>query len=93
MYTNPHCNGSGTFEDPPGFDPSLKLGRGAIACSKNPLAGTRPRPSGEGRIQIVPPVMIIRTLDSGYWDAATQAEEAIARWPLTAPSMVRRFAG
>jgi hypothetical protein len=57
----------------PGLVPSLKLGLGAIACSKNPLAGTSPSPSGEERIQIVPPVMMIRTRDSGYCEAVADA--------------------
>jgi hypothetical protein len=44
-----------------------------MACSKNPLAGTSPNPSGEERIQIVPPVMMIRTRDSGYCEALADA--------------------
>jgi hypothetical protein len=35
-----------------------------MPASKNPLAGTRP--SGDERMQIVPPVMMIRTRVSGY---------------------------
>jgi hypothetical protein len=46
--------------------PSLKDGRGAIASCKKPVAGMRP--SGEERMQIVPPVITIKTLDSGYCD-------------------------
>lgn len=30
-------------------------------------------------MQIVPPVMMIRTLDSGYCEGMTEAEEAIVR--------------
>jgi hypothetical protein len=61
------------FQYPPGFVPSLKLGLGAIACFKNPRAGTSPNPSGEERMQIVPPVMTIKTLDSGYCDAVAES--------------------
>jgi hypothetical protein len=45
----------------------LKDGLGFIPASKKPLAGTKP--SGEDFIHIVPPVMIIKTLDSGNWTA------------------------
>lgn len=48
----------------PGFEPSLKEGLGFMPASRNPLAGTRP--SGDDFIHIVPPVMTIRTRDSGY---------------------------
>ena len=42
---------------------SLNAGIGARQCSWNPRAGTKPM--GDWRMQIVPPVMIRRTLDSG----------------------------
>ena len=45
-----------------GFDRSLKDGRGAIHDSRNPRAGTKP--SGLRFMQIVPPVIMIRTRDS-----------------------------
>jgi hypothetical protein len=48
----------------PGFEPSLKDGLGFIPASRKPLAGTSP--SGEDFIHIVPPVITIRTRDSGY---------------------------
>ena len=48
----------------PGLVPSLKLGRGAIPSSRNPFAGINP--SGLDFIQIVPPVMMMRTRVSGY---------------------------
>lgn len=51
-------------ENVPGFDPSLKDGLGAMPSTRNPLAGTRP--SGECFMQMVPPVMMIRTRASGY---------------------------
>jgi hypothetical protein len=41
---------------------SLKQGTRAMHLSWNPLAGTNP--AGEGCMQIVPPVMMINTLDS-----------------------------
>lgn len=47
----------------PGEVPSLKLGRGLIPSFRNSLDGIKP--SGLSLIQIVPPVMIIKTLDSG----------------------------
>ena len=47
----------------PGLEPSLNEGLGFIPVFKKPLAGTRP--SGDDLIHIVPPVMIIKTLDSG----------------------------
>lgn len=50
-------------KDSPQTVPSLKLGLGFIPASRKPLAGTNP--SGEERIQIVPPVIIIRTRPSG----------------------------
>ena len=46
-----------------GGDPSLKDGRGAKHDERNPRAGTKPL--ADFFMQIVPPVMIIRTLDSG----------------------------
>lgn len=48
--------------------PSLKLGRGLIASSINPVAGTKP--CGLSFIHIVPPVIIISTLLSGCCTAA-----------------------
>lgn len=47
----------------PGFEPSLKLGLGAIPFSRNPVAGIRP--SGDGFMHIVPPVITMRTRASG----------------------------
>lgn len=46
-----------------GGDPSLKDGLGARHDERNPRAGTKPL--SDFFMQIVPPVMIIRTLDSG----------------------------
>lgn len=46
-----------------GVERSLKVGIGARQCSWNPRAGTKPM--GDWRMQIVPPVMMRRTLDSG----------------------------
>lgn len=43
--------------------PSLNSGLGDMQVSRNPRAGTNP--SGDFCMQIVPPVMIIRTLASG----------------------------
>ena len=43
-------------------DPSLNDGLGAIPAARKPIAGTRP--SGLGFIQMVPPVMMMRTVDS-----------------------------
>jgi hypothetical protein len=51
----------------PGSLPSLKLGLGFIPASTKPLAGTKP--SGDDRMQMVPPVIMIKTRPSGYWVA------------------------
>ncbi len=52
-------------EDPPrGSDRSLNEGRGSMALSRKPPMGSRP--SGVGCMQMVPPVPMIRTRDSGY---------------------------
>ena len=45
------------------IDPSLNSGLGDMQVSRNPRAGINP--SGDFCMQIVPPVMIIRTLASG----------------------------
>lgn len=50
---------------PVGAELSLNEGLGAMACSRNPVMGTRP--SGDGCIHIVPPVMMMSTRDSGRW--------------------------
>ena len=47
-----------------GSDLSLKQGLGAMAFSRKPPRGWRP--SGVGRMQMVPPVAMIRTRDSGW---------------------------
>lgn len=47
----------------PGMDPSLKEGLGAIPYSKNPREGIKP--SLLCFMHIVPPVIMIKTLDSG----------------------------
>lgn len=49
--------------DLPLGEASLKDGLGAIALSKKPLLGARP--SGPCCMQMVPPVPIMRTRDSG----------------------------
>ena len=46
-----------------GGEPSLKDGRGARHAERNPRAGTKPL--SDFFMQIVPPVIIIRTRDSG----------------------------
>jgi hypothetical protein len=48
---------------PRGVDMSLKVGLGAMADSKKSPLGWRP--SGPSCMHIVPPVPIMRTLDSG----------------------------
>jgi hypothetical protein len=48
----------------PGLEPSLKDGLGFMPSSRKPVAGTKP--SGEDFIHIVPPVIMIKTLPSGY---------------------------
>jgi len=45
-----------------GAVPSLNDGRGAMPASRNPFAGTNP--ASLGFIHIVPPVMMMRTVDS-----------------------------
>jgi hypothetical protein len=57
---------------PPGFDPSLKLGRGAIASLRKSPLGTSP--SALCFIHIVPPVMMMSTLLSGYGEAMLPIE-------------------
>ena len=44
-------------------EPSLKEGRGAMPEVRKPRAGMKPL--GDGFMQMVPPVMIMRTRDSG----------------------------
>jgi hypothetical protein len=48
---------------PEGAELSLNDGRGAMAFSRKPVMGTSP--SAEGCMQIVPPVMMMSTRDSG----------------------------
>src|ERR1700753_2760791 len=50
-----------------GEDPSLNEGLGAIAFRRKPSIGIRP--SGECCMHIVPPVIIMRTRDSGKVDS------------------------
>lgn len=48
----------------PGLDPSLKDGLVDMPSLRNPLAGIKP--SAEAFIQMVPPVIMMRTRPSGY---------------------------
>ena len=67
------------------IDPSLNSGLGDMQVSRNPRAGINP--SGDFCMQIVPPVMIIRTLASGSdtWRGAVYSP-ILGRFGLSAGS-------
>ena len=66
--------------------PSLNSGLGDMQVSRNPRAGTNP--SGDFCMQIVPPVMIIRTLASGsaIWRDDALNSPILGRFELPAGS-------
>jgi hypothetical protein len=60
---HPIPNNAVLLDIPGGAELSLNDGRGAMALSRKPVMGTSP--STEGCMQMVPPVMMMSTRDSG----------------------------